>query len=392
MASMNEDDNNKNKNKNKKESVDWLALPKELWPLISNRFPTTVDLLHFRSTCSTWHSSTPSSLTTPITFATAFPILPPPPNHNTKLTIFQTKLYSIHHPSSSSSKAWIILLSHTHDFPLRIIDPFTNSPLSFSHTNPPPFTSPSHLNLLNFNLFELLESYSLHPDTLPNQDPFHLRLLQPFIPLPETPKAIIFPTTLTSVDSRKIFALYNDGKLHVWKIGDDNTWTIIDSPNCFDDMIVHNDQLYVVDKVGTISWVESETLKLVQFSPMLCGLGKKKRLVECGGWLHVVDLFIEGEPENPRGMYWEVVDVKVHRLDEEWGRWMDVKDLGDHAFVLGKMFTFSLLAKHYYGCEPNTLYFYSAGRVSSFTLNDSRFKIPNRFWPCPSLFQRKFNL
>ncbi|MED6171474.1 hypothetical protein PIB30_041061 [Stylosanthes scabra] len=391
MASVNEDDSKKKK---KESSVEWLALPKELWPLIWKGLTTTVDLLHFRSTCSTWHSSTPSSLTTPASIAPIFPLLPPPPTHNTKITLFQTNLYRIHHPSSSSSKSWIILLSHTHSFPLRIFDPFTNSPLSHSHTNPPPFTSPSLLNLLNFNLFEILESYSLHPDTLPNQDPFQLLLLQPFqpfIPLPETPKAIIFPTLTSDVDSRKIFALYSDGKLHVLKIGDD-TWTILDNPNCFDDMIVHNGQLYVVDKVGTISWVDSKTLKLVQFSPMLCGLGKKKRLVECGGWLHVVDLYIEGEPENPRGMYWEVVDVKVHRLDEEWGRWLDVKDLGDHAFVLGKMFTFSLLAKHYYGCEPNSLYFYSAGRVCSFTLNDSRFKIPNRFWPCPSLFQRKFNL
>ncbi|XP_057760607.1 putative F-box protein At1g65770 [Arachis stenosperma] len=374
MSTMNEEDNKK------KESVEWLALPKELWPLISKRLTTTVDLLHFRSTCSTWHSSTPSSPTS--TTTTAFPLLPPPPDSNIKLTLFETKLYRIHHPSSSSSKGWIILLSHNDSFPLRIFDPFTNLPLSLSHTNPPPFVSPSHLNLLNFNLLELLQSHSLH---------HHTHEFQPFMPLPETHKAILFPSLTSSVDSRKVFALYNHGKLHVLKIGDHN-WTILDDANCFDDMIVHNGQLYVVDKVGTISWVDSETLKLVQFSPMLCGLGKKKRLVECGGWLYVVDMYIEGEPDSPWDMYWEVVDVKVHRLDEEWGRWLDVKDLGGYAFVLGKMFTFSLLAQDYYGCEPNSLYFFSAKRASSFTLNDSKFKLPNRFWPCPSLFQRKFNL
>jgi len=192
-----------------------------------------------------------------------------------------------------------------------------------------------------------------------------------------------------------VFALNNDGKLGVSNIGDQN-WTFMDDENQrYGDIILRKCQLYVVDKWGTIFWIDSSSLKLVQFSPLLYSFGKRKHLVECGGSLYVVDMYVEGVPNDLRakGIYeYEVIDIKVYKLDEEWGRWLDVKNLGDVAFVLGKDSNFSLSAQEYYGCERNSIYFYAEGRACGFNLENSKFKSPQPFWPCPNLFQPEFNV
>ncbi|KAJ1403888.1 F-box protein [Sesbania bispinosa] len=140
-------------------------------------------------------------------------------------------------------------------------------------------------------------------------------------------KVVLFPSF--PVEGRMVFPLYQDGKLGVSKIGDHQNWTIIeeddDGKARYDDIILHKGQVYVVNKWGTIFWIDCSSFKLVQFSPVLWAFGKRKQLVESGGSLYVVDMFIEGEPDNPRGMSYEVVDIKVHKLDEEWGRWLHLK-------------------------------------------------------------------
>ena len=269
--------------------------------------------------------------------------------------------------------------------PVRLLDPFTNYPLSGTH--------PRVLNLLNFRVIHLIEAYSLNYGT-PHEDD---RELGAFMPAPEVLKVVLFPSlTFPSDSSRMVFALYEDGKLRVSKIGDEG-WSVLDDGNPrFDDVILRMGQLYVVDKWGTVLWVNCSSLTLVEFYPNLPSYGKKKRLVECNGSLYVVDIYIERECHDPMGfMHWEdIVDVKVFRLDEEGARWLDVKDLGDVLFVLGKSSNFSLSAKDYYECEGegNCVYFYSNSRVRAFSLESSKFKRPKLFWPCPSLFEPEFNL
>lgn len=369
-------------------SVEWLHLPKELWLAITKHFTTTMDILRFRSVCNSWRSLLP--LPDPSSHALFSPQLRIPLG---EFCLLQTKLYRLQPSSpqedpSISSKGWIIKIGESKSIPLRLLDPFTNQRASLSHT------SPKVLNLMNFRVVELMEAYSLYVKSHLFEDEVeggrHV-----FMPVPVR-KAVLF-------ENRMVFALQKDGKLGVSKIGDcydENNWPIMEDDDDgnndmhYDDMILHKGQLYVVDKYGTIMWVDcysSSTLKLVQFSPMLCGFGKKKRLVECGGSLYVVDMYVEGEPDNNMGSYYEVVDVKVYRLDEEWGRWLDVKDLGDVLFVLGKDSNFSLSAKDYHGCEGNCIYLYSGGRVCGFSLGSSKFVSPNIFWPCPTLFHPKFN-
>jgi hypothetical protein len=167
----------------------------------------------------------------------------------------------------------------------------------------------------------------------------------------------------------------------------------------FDDIILYKGQLYVLDEIGTIFWINTLSLKLVQFSPKnsnCCDerqISMDKQLVEYDGNLYVVD--IDDGKYYRKGCLLKGVLVKVYKLDQEWGKWLDVKDLGDVSFVLGKDSNFALLAQDYHGCQRNCIYFYYrdyrdrpySGKTYCFSLESLEFKPANIFWPCPTLFQ-----
>ncbi|XP_028787315.1 F-box protein At2g26160-like [Neltuma alba] len=365
------------------QSVDWSCLPEELWLMIGKCFTSNIDLLRFRSICKSWRRS---SLIPPLAVPPIF--TPTIAASSGQLLLTPTTIYRLE-PSdlskalstSSSSKAWLIKVDESSYRRLCLLDPCTNNRLSHFRSWYPFNSFPKGLNLLNFRFVELVKAYSISLDgsglTFRR---FHHEI---------SGKVVTFPNFAgTQLENCKFFYVHRDGKLGFSKIGDDE-WTLVDDKNSYyDDIIVHKGQLYVVDRWGTISWIDcsSSSLKLVQFSPPLCGLGKKKHLVESCGSLYVVDMYAEGDPNNSRGTYYEVVDLKVYKLDEEWGRWLDVKSLDERVFVLGKDCNFSLSARDYHGCEENCIYFCYRGCASMFNLGTSTFCSPKVFWPCPTLF------
>ena len=112
----------------------------------------------------------------------------------------------------------------------------------------------------------------------------------------------------------------------------------------------------------------------------------KKQLVECDGSLYVVDLYINDERYYTWGYFLKDVFVEIYKLDQECGKWLKVKDLGDVSFVLSKDSNFALLAQDYYGCEGNCIYFYFDYKTSCFNLKNLETKPADIFWPCPTLF------
>ncbi|CAA0317754.1 unnamed protein product [Arabidopsis thaliana] len=44
-------------------------------------------------------------------------------------------------------------------------------------------------------------------------------------------------------------------------------------------------------------------------------------------------------------------------MDEELAKWIEVKSLGDNAFVIATDTCFSVLAHEFYGCLQNSIYF-----------------------------------
>ncbi|KAL5557447.1 hypothetical protein UlMin_039683 [Ulmus minor] len=51
------------------------------------------------------------------------------------------------------------------------------------------------------------------------------------------------------------------------------------------------------------------------------------------------------------------VDFKVFKLDQDWGTWVEVKNLRDQEFVLSCDFSLSVLAQDFAGFKPNCIYF-----------------------------------
>ncbi|XP_054803260.1 LOW QUALITY PROTEIN: putative F-box protein At1g65770 [Prosopis cineraria] len=362
--------------------VNWSDLPKELWLMIGKCFKSHIDLLRFRSTCSLWRRSSvlPSRTVSP----SFTPIIatssgqPTHRHHNLSYRTFRS-LRNCFNFFFSSPKVWLIKVEESNYGRLCLLDPFTCSRLLHFRSRYPSDSFPKVLNLLNFRFVELVKAYSISLSGSGLRFPLPHREI--------SGKVVAFPNfAWTQVENCRFFTVNSDGKLGFSKIGDDE-WTLVDYKNFYyDDIIVHKDQLYVVDRWGTIYWVDCSSLKLVQFSPPLCGLGKKKHLVESCGSLYVVDMHVEGDPNNNKGTYYEVVDLKVYKLDEEWGRWLDVKSLDERAFVLSKDCNFSLSAQDYHGCEENCVYFSYRGCASMFSLETSTFCSANVFWPCPTLF------
>ncbi|KAL1308192.1 hypothetical protein HN51_050127 [Arachis hypogaea] len=374
----------------------WSNLPKELLSLIANHHlhSVTIHILRIRATCTSWRSAIP-------------PPLPPPLSHTifgqrisirwSNFTVTQTSIfYRLHYQpssiSSSSEKGWIIMVGNSTSNPVQLLDPFTDQPLSETVTHPYDCkTPPKLLNLCNFRLVELFEAYALTQFVTRQEGDSGSTSFTPF----DLVKAILFPNSTSQTfdeSSRMVFALYSSGRLSVSRIDEDEGWTSLDAGNSsFDDVILRNGQLYAVDKCGTIFWVDCSTLKLVQFSPILCDFQakKKKRLVDCNGSLYLVDIDTDIEKKE----YYDENNkaIKVYKLDMDHG-WLNAENLGNVVFVLGASCSFSLSVEDYHGCEANCIYLYSRHRVRAFSLETCKFKRPKLFWPCPSLFESRFNL
>ncbi|KAK4261693.1 hypothetical protein QN277_004655 [Acacia crassicarpa] len=360
----------------------WDDLPPELWPKIGKSLHHHVDLLRFRSVCNSWRSSIPPSLPNS---PSLFPLQIPHPN-NPSMFVFLThsSVYRIEPPqqpssSSSSPKSWLIKLEG-HSNPsesrlLRLLNPISDQKISI-----PQSSSPRMLNLLDYRVVELHKSYALQNFGFPVK------------------KVVFFPTSCWfNVEDSVACCIYQEGKLALFKRGD-NKWTLLDDKNFhYDDLIVYKGQIYVTDRWGTISWIDTCSLKLIQYSPPLCGLGHKKHLIESCENLYVVDRYYNSEPR----WAWphneaSVVDFKVYRLDEEWGTWVDVKDLKDTVFLLGDSCSFSVCANDFAGYAGNCIFFTDVssdgvynlgdGSIMTYKLGPSSSKL---FWPPPSWLKFK---
>ncbi|CAK8561893.1 unnamed protein product [Lathyrus sativus] len=357
--------------------VDWSQLPIELWPMIGKYLDNHIDVLRFRSVCESFRSSIPPSLPN----SPSFPLQIPHPIHISLIThLNQSTIYLIEptdasfnsNSPSSSSKGWLIKVQESKNQPLSLLSPISDR--NFSYPPSSDSTSLMPLNLLRYRVIEICKSY-----TIENITRFASSVR----------KVVFYPNSpWTNVEDCVSFCIFQEGKLGFLKHGDEK-WKLVDDKNFYyDDVIVFKGQFYVTDKWGTISWIDVSSLKLIQFSPPLCGLGNKKHLVESCGSLYVVDRYHESS-ENMRRNYAgrqrnrdEIVECfKIYKLDEEWGTWVDVKNLRDRAFILSKGCNFSVSTKELIGYEGNRVYYRDHFDVRMYNLDDHRITMVN-FNPC----------
>ena len=367
--------------------VDWSALPMELLPLIGKTVQARIDVVRFRGVCASWRSSIP-----PLRGISSPLLLPFPYTTNSagsQSFLSQSTIYRLEPPddnpnlSTCSSKSWLVKVEEFEPGRVRLLNPLSSLHIRFL-----PDSFPKVINLLDFRVVEVGKAYKLQLSSGMN--------------IAGVNKLVLFPNSAwtSCVEDKLIFGLFHEGKLGYVKYGDEN-WTFVDDHNFYyDDITVYKGQSYVVDRLGTVSWIDS-SMKLIQFSPPLCGLGNKKHLVESCGELYVVDRFFDRERRFDQDLRRyrlcpKTVNIEVHKLDQEWGRWAMVKNLGDQVFFLGKDSSFSVSATEFSGCKGNCVYFTDENDIGVFYFeNQKTGKIVDfqdrchLFWPPPSWLSSK---
>ncbi|KAB1223723.1 hypothetical protein CJ030_MR2G004729 [Morella rubra] len=365
------------------ERVEWSDLPKELLPIIGKSLETRVDVLRFRSVCSSWRSSIPPFRVNSPRFPVKFPH-PCSSSLDLGLTyLCQSALYRLQtlnpststSSSSSSNKGWLIKVEESNPGELRLLEPLSNIQIRSFPLNP------HTLNLLNCRIVELTKVCALRflfAAEPGSEDGRKYELSESAIP--GVDKVVMFPNSpWTSADECAIFVLFLHGKLAFAKYRDENLTFVDDGSSEFDDIIVYKGQFYVVDRLGIVWWIDCSSLKLVQYSPPLCGLGVHKHLVESCGALYVVDRYLDGERRRLELDNFfsfraqdcsKTVCFEVYRLDEDWDQWVLEKSLGDKAFVLGTDCSFSVSTQELFGFEGNRIYFIDHQENRVFNLED----------------------
>ena len=352
---------------------DWSIIPDDIWSIIGKCLDNRIDILRFRSVCKPWRSLiNPFNDSIPLP-RFSFPF--PPYSSAIQAFVSETTIYRINRPqlhqdpnpstSSSSSKGWLIKVEEYQRGKLRLLD-------SLSCRRIKDIT-----NGFPDNLFELSE-FSLTKLTTA----YGLKYVHGSSTIAGVNKVVLSPNSnLGQVETCSIFVIYDNGKLGFAKNGEQDLTLVDNRIFDYNDIIVFKGQPYVVDRWGTVSWIDS-SLKVVQYSPPTFGLGGRKHLVVSNGELYVVDRYLDQNPapypdENSAHdninfnlfhrhplrrrrfdfLHPKSVDFKVYKLDEEWGRWVEVNCLGDQAFVLTYDCSFSVSAHEFEGFKGNCIYF-----------------------------------
>ncbi|XP_065867191.1 F-box protein SKIP23 isoform X2 [Euphorbia lathyris] len=338
--------------------AEWSLLPKDLLEQISNYFDTSIDLLRFRSVCTSWRSSVSPKPRCP---SGSFRILP---NDGiscasfgfylTKRTIFLIRLPDYHHQTSSD--CWLVKIEEESPNRKHLLNP-----LSRYRFNSLPRSFPRPLDLLNFRVFELGQEYVLH----------HVNYKPSSPSIPDAGNLYMEKVVITWLNHGSQFLLLTihvSGKLAFFKSGD-KKWTIIqEMPSPYDDVIAYNEKLYAVDHTGrTVCVGLNAELNLIA-NPVFGG--DRKCLVESRGQLLLVDTYlsIDTADENQdvgeeslehlaQYMSERTVRFKVFKLEEALQSWIGVNSLDDRVLFLGEYSSFSASAADLSGCSGNCIFF-----------------------------------
>ncbi|KAL1106887.1 hypothetical protein V6Z11_D03G004400 [Gossypium hirsutum] len=145
---------------------------------------------------------------------------------------------------------------------------------------------------------------------------------------------------------------------------------------------VYKGHFIAIDRWGTVSFVDSSSLTVIQYTPPVLSGGKKKNLVVCSEQLYVADRYFDRArtSQNPYGK-WDpsVVDFKIYKLDEDWGRWIEITSLNDQILFLGKVLNFFVPIKELSGCNKgNCIYFKGDEFIGSKSHGVSVFDLADR--------------
>ncbi|KAG7585919.1 F-box-like domain superfamily [Arabidopsis thaliana x Arabidopsis arenosa] len=332
---------------------DWSNLPEELLHFIAVRLLSVVELKRFSSICSSWRSSVSD-----VNRSNPFPSRPlvhfnpiapsvtliskncyrcDPGAFLSRAIFFRVTL------SSSSSKGWMIKSDvDINSGRFRLLNPLRRIPLC---------NSSESIDLLEFTVSEIREAYAV------------LEHAKGRLATRGFERSALVKVKEGEDHHHGVLGIGRNGKINYWygnvlkeleKMGDH-----------FSNIIVHKGVTYVLDSQGIV-WLINSDLEISRFETSLDenitnSCWGDLRFVEGCGELYIVErLPKENHRKRKAGdlcHYSRTVGFKVYKMDEELGKWIEVKTLGDNAFVMATDTCFSVLAHEFYGCLPNSIYF-----------------------------------
>ncbi|XP_030535879.1 putative F-box protein At5g60060 [Rhodamnia argentea] len=337
----------------------WSDLPPELLSMIGTRLHTRMDVLRFRSVCSSVRSSIPLPHRSSLRFPFRITCLP-----GTALFLRKRTVYTLETPDGAAScrMRWLLKLEESELGNMPILSLFSQQRLIVSL----PCKFPLVLDSLQFRMVEICSECTLE-----------CRGMQ---------RELVHPDCAwTNQDQCLVYFIDGGGQLWYWKYEDENRSHL----GCgYGDIVVYQGKVYqgkvyVVDKSGSVSQVDS-SFRLQSFSlPINHGCGCHcrhwKHLVVSSGDLYAVDIC------SRLGEIMRTPDFRVYRLDQQCGRWEEVRSLGNSAFFLCNLCSFAVSAREVHWCKGDCIYYagrsfssyFSKDKVMMFSLADCRHKCPD---------------
>lgn len=346
--------------------------------MIGRKLDTNMDVQRFRSVCPSWRSSIPPVSEFALIIGWAF--------------VNQCMVYLLEPPPTSpedsqcppSREGWLIKVARdgysSGRGKVKLLNLLSSRPIWLKGG-----TFPEVLCTMDYRVTEIfVENYLIAED-----GGGYPRAKRKVIVLPDSPWAVLEETSVVGIFAK--------GKLKCWIHGYEDWNAMDDLDRQYDDVIAYKGQFYVVDRFGIVSWIDP-SFKIVQFSPPVCSHvdgGDRKHLVESGGDLYVVDRYLNEERRLSRiraGAVREAAGFRVYRLNQEWGKWDEIRNLGDVALFLGYYSCFSVSVKGFDGCKGNCIYFTTrGGQVQVFNMKDCSIKRASSspdhlriLWPPPA--------
>ncbi|KAF8095537.1 hypothetical protein N665_0330s0019 [Sinapis alba] len=311
------------------ESVEWSNLPEELVDVIAGRLFSKVELLRVRSICKTWRSASSIHKRFPKRHNRNRVRVLAPYINTTKPSLLSPAAFFRVFLSSCRSKGWLIKTQDVSETRKRLLCPLSRVPIHSSHRT---------LDLLDYTVSEIHQSYDLYKYHVnPNKSMSYYFA-----------RVVLKDNYVFGVNYYKEIWWCNNEESNN---NNNNVWTRVsdEETKYFSDIIVHKGQIYALDLKGAIWWISLSELSIFQYGPSTpiddyevddC---KDKRLIEyCGELCIIMELSI---------------GFKVYKMDMELVKWVEVKSLGENAFVMATDSCFSVVARDYYGCLENAIYF-----------------------------------